>query len=331
MHALDHIATTQARSIASSPPHPTLPTTRSPEVVAVILNWNNLELTQDTLRSLQAQDYPHLRAVLIDNASRNQEETLSVIHREFPRVELWGSGRNLGFAGGCNLGMRIALDMGAERVLLLNNDVLLEPDAVRVLVQALDEDERAAAVSPLVLYASEPERVWFAGGRVRQGGRVLPEHLWLDASPDSVPDVVAYDTEWLAGTCLLVRRSAVERAGLMDPAYFLYWEDVDWCYRLRATGYRLLVAPRSRIRHRVNATTGSLPSLGSVYYWERNRLRFINKWGTWPSRILALTKVLWRSLAWRVRLPQDDPQAPTKLEAYRDYLLGRFGQRRRPA
>ncbi|MDQ5824774.1 MAG: glycosyltransferase family 2 protein [Chloroflexota bacterium] len=327
MQAPDTIATTNRRSFASSPPHLT-PTTRLPEVVAVILNWNNLELTQDTLRSLQGQDYPRLRAVLLDNASRNQEETLSVIHEEFPHVDLWGSKRNLGFAGGCNLGMRIALEMGAEHVLLLNNDVLLEQDVVSRLVQALEEHEKVGAASPLVLYASEPGRVWFGGGSVRMGGRVLPEHLWLDEPPDHVPDVPAYETEWLAGTCMLVRRRAVEQVGLMDPAYFLYWEDVDWCYRLRAAGYRLLVVPGARIRHRVNATTGTLPSLGSIYYWERNRLRFIKKWGTRASLAAALVKVVWRSFAWRLRLPQDDPQASTKLEAYRDYLSGRFGQRR---
>jgi hypothetical protein len=331
MHALDNIVMTNGRSLASSPLHFTSSTTRSPEVVAVILNWNNLELTRDTLRSLGEQDYPHLRAVLIDNASRNQEETLSVIHKEFPQLELWGSPRNLGFAGGCNLGMRIALDMGAELVLLLNNDVLLEREAVGLLVQALEEDERAGAASPLVLYASEPDRVWFAGGTVRQGGRVLPEHLWLNEPPASVPDVASYETEWLAGTCVLVRRSAVERTGMLDPAYFLYWEDVDWCYKLRAEGYRLLVVPRAVIRHRVNATTAGLPSQGSVYYWERNRLRFIKKWGTWRSRLPALVKIIWRLLAWRARPPRDDPQALTKLEAYRDYLLGRFGQRRTPA
>jgi GT2 family glycosyltransferase len=300
-------------------------------VIAVILNWNNLELTQDTLRSLQAQDYPHIRAVLLDNASRNQGETLSVIHREFPRVELWGSRRNLGFAGGCNLGMRIALEMRADLVLLLNNDVLLEPDVVSRLVHALAEDEQAGAVSPLVLYAAEPERVWFAGGTVRMGGRVLPEHLWLDEPPANVPDAPAYETEWLAGTCILARRSAVEQVGVLDAAYFLYWEDVDWSYRLRVAGYKLLVVPGARIKHRVNATTSTLPSLGSVYYWERNRLRFIKKWASRKSRIIALVKILWRSIAWRVQLPQDDPQASTKLEAYRDYLLGRYGQRRTPA
>ena len=331
MHVPENIAMANGRSPASSPLYPTSPTTHTPGVVAVILNWNNLGLTQETLRSLYAQDYPHLRAVLIDNASRNQEETLAVIHREFPEVELWGSRRNLGFAGGCNLGMQIALEMGAERVLLLNNDVLLAPDVVRLLVQALEADEGAGAASPLVLYASEPDRVWFAGGTVRQGGRVLPEHLWLDEPPGRVPGVSSYETEWLAGTCVLVRRSAVERAGMLDPAYFLYWEDVDWCYRLRALGYRLLVVPGAIIRHRVNATAGSLPSLGSVYYWERNRLRFIQKWGTWRSRLSAFVKITWRSIAWRVRPPRDDPQASTKLEAYRDYLLGRFGQRRTPA
>ena len=326
MHGLDEIiAGTQVATIQSLPP-PT-PTTLA-QVIVVILNWNNLGLTQDTLRSLQEQDYPNLSTVVIDNASRNQQEVFAVIKDDFPKVELWGSKRNLGFALGCNLGMNIALERGAEFILLLNNDVLLEPGAISRLVASLEADEGAAAAGPVIVYASDPERVWFAGGHVQMGGRVLPEHLWLDEPVTDVPDIRDCETEWLAGTCILVRRSAVERAGMMDPAYFLYWEDVDWSFRLRAAGYYLLLVPEARVLHRVNASTNTLPSMGTIYYWERNRLRFIEKWGTLRSRLYAWSKIAWRSLAWRVRLPPDDSQAPTKLEAYRDYMLGRFGPRR---
>lgn len=241
-----------------------------------------------------------------------------------------GSKRNLGFAGGCNAGIRMALKMGADYLMLLNNDVLLHPTAISELVTALQSDPRAGAAGPLIYYASEPTRVWFGGGTMQMGGRVLSIHDDIDKIYAKSPQGVPRHTDWLPGTAILVRKEAVERAGLLDPAYFLYWEDVDWCYKLKKAGYGLLFVPGSVIWHKINATTGSLPSLSRVYYWERNRLKFVEKWGTWKSRFAAWGKILWRSLAWRVRLPKDDIEATVKLEAYRDYLLRRFGQRRIP-
>jgi GT2 family glycosyltransferase len=295
----------------------------APLVVAFILNWNKDDLTLETLASLREQTYPRLQTLVLDNGSDNQQEALVRIRAAFPEVRTLASKRNLGFAGGCNVGMRAALELGAEYLLLLNNDVLLQPDAIAELVASLEADASAGAAGPLIYYASEPERVWFGGGKVRMGGRVLPEH-GEDAGIHSGSPTT--ESEWLPGTAMLVRRGAVARAGMMDASYFLYWEDVEWCFRLRNAGYRLLIVPRSIIYHKVNATSGDLP-LTIVYYWERNRLRFIERWGTWRSRITAWVKIVWRLVAWRIKLP-DDPQARVKLEAYRDYLLRRSGPRR---
>lgn len=294
----------------------------APLVVTIILNWNKDDLTLETLASLREQTYPHLQTLVLDNGSDNQPEALARIRADFPEVQTLASKRNLGFAGGCNAGMRAALDMGADYLLLLNNDVLLQPDAISELVAALQGDPSAGAVGPLIYYASELERVWFGGGKVSMGGRVLAEH-GEDAGIHAGSS--ARESEWLPGTAILARRAAIERAGMLDASYFLYWEDVEWCFRLRHAGYRLLIVPRAVIYHKVNATSGDLP-LTIVYYWERNRLRFIERWGTWRSRITAWGKIAWRSIAWRVKAP-DDPQAKVKLEAYRDYLLRRAGPR----
>ncbi|HYP39795.1 MAG TPA: glycosyltransferase family 2 protein [Chloroflexia bacterium] len=294
----------------------------APLVVAIILNWNKDDLTLETLASLREQTYAHLQTLALDNGSDNQQEALARIRTAFPEVRTLASKRNLGFAGGCNVGMRAALELGAEYLLLLNNDVLLQPDAIAELVAALQGDASAGAAGPLIYYASEPERVWFGGGKVRMGGRVLPEHGEDAGIQRGSPTM---ESAWLPGTAMLVRREAVARAGLMDAGYFLYWEDVEWCFRLRSAGYRLLIVPRSVIYHKVNATSGDLP-LTIVYYWERNRLRFIERWGTWRSRITAWGKVAWRCVFWRIK-PPDDPHVKVKLEAYRDYLLRRGGPR----
>jgi GT2 family glycosyltransferase len=148
----------------------------APLVVAIILNWNKDDLTLETLASLREQTYPRLQTLVLDNRSDNQQEALARIRSAFPEVRTLASKRNLGFAGGCNVGMRAALELGAEYLLLLNNDVLLQPDAITELVAALQADTGAGAAGPLIYYASEPKKVWFGGGNVRMGGRVLPEH-----------------------------------------------------------------------------------------------------------------------------------------------------------
>ena len=298
---------------------------RPPLVYVIILNWNGLDLTLATLRSLQGQTYPRLRTLVLDNGSVDGESALSAIRREFPEVELFYSRRNLGFAGGCNAGMKIALRSGANYLFLLNNDVLLEKSATTELVAVLEANPEVGAACPLIYYEADRDRVWFSGGRLRLGGRVQAEHE--PDEPVSAGDL-SRGSDWLPGTAILARRECVEQAGPMDPRYFLYWEDVDWSMRIKRAGYRLVVVPRAILWHKINASTGTLPRpLSVVYYWERNRLRFIERWGGWRSLVIAISKIVWRSVAWRVHMPQGDPQAATKLEAYRDYILRRFGPR----
>lgn len=297
-----------------------------PLVCPIILNWNRADLTIETLDSLREQTYGRIVPVVLDNGSDDQAEELRRIRETHPEACLFGAKSNLGFARGCNAGLRVALRMGADYLMLLNNDVALHPDAIAELVATLEADPGMGAAGPLIYYASEPQRVWFGGGEVQMGGRVGAEHGEdTDARPGDPPR----GSGWLPGTAIMARREAVLRAGPLDPAYFLYWEDVDWCMRLRRAGYRLLLVPGAVLWHKVNASTGALPlSLSIVYYWERNRLRFIERWGDLPTRLIAWSKILWRLLAWGVRLPPHDPQARVKLEAYRDYLLRRFGPRR---
>jgi hypothetical protein len=294
-------------------------------IVPVVLNWNKEDLTMETLASLREQTYPRISTVLLDNASSNQMEALSIMKGKFPEVATFGiKPPNRGFTVGCNIGIKLALEIGADYVLLLNNDVQLAPDAIAELLAALQSDPGAGAASPLIYYAYRPDRIWFGGGPMRMGSRVLAEH---GEEENVTPNSPTRRADWLPGTALLVRREAVERAGPLNKIYFTYWEDVDWCFKLKSCGYHLLFVPRSVVWHKVNATIGALPE-NSVYYWERNRLWFTERWGTWSSRFYAWTKILWRSVAWRVKLPPDDPQATIKLEAYRDYLLRRTGKRR---
>lgn len=303
-------------SVATHPP---------PLVAVIILNWNSSSLTLETLESLREQRQVNLLTIVVDNASANQPDFLAQLRQAFPEVRVIATNRNLGYSGGNNAGIRLGLELGADYLLLLNNDVLLEPTAIAELVSVAEADPGAGAVGPLIFYDSQPERVWFGGGTMAMGSRVLALHDGMGRPSPFPPDAPPQPTDWLPGTAILARREAVMEGGMLHSQYFLYWEDVDWCYTLRRAGYRLLFVPRSHMWHKVNASTGKLP-LATTYYWERNRLRFIERWGTWEARLVAWCKVLWRLIAWRIRPPQHDPTAHVKLLAYRDYLRRRFGQ-----
>ncbi|HUZ01227.1 MAG TPA: glycosyltransferase family 2 protein [Thermomicrobiaceae bacterium] len=295
-------------------------------MVVVILNWNGAELTLQALASLRAQTYPNLRAIVVDNGSGDQASEIERITTAHSGCELIASPLNLGFAGGCNLGIHAALGSGADYVLLLNNDAILAADTVERLVETLERRPGAGAASPLLYYTAAPDRLWWGGGTLTTGARVLALHDEIDVRRAVDPEDLPRQSDWLPATVLLVRRAAINAAGLLDTAYFLYWEDVDWSLRIRAAGFDLLAVRGACAWHAVNASSRSL-SNAAVYYWERNRLRFLERWGSWRSRCIAWGKIGTRLTVWPLWPPRNDPEAPVKLAAYRDYVRRRFGDR----
>ena len=182
----------------------------------------------------------------MDNGST--DDSVARIRTAHPDILLLESNKNLGFAGGNNIGIRYALTHGAEYVWLLNNDTKPAPNALNALVNKALTDKTIGAVASICYYASSPKKIeaW-AGARV---------NLWIGYGRNST---VARPDSWfhsLNGTSMLVARAAIEDAGLLDEGFFLYWEDTEFCLRLRKKGWRLAAAPDSKILHKVNASTG---------------------------------------------------------------------------
>jgi GT2 family glycosyltransferase len=217
-----------------------------PQVACIVLNWNGWKDTIECLDALKKRVYPHLIVVVVDNGSTN--DSVARIRAAHPDILLLESGENIGFAGGSNIGIRNALAHGAEYIWLLNNDTKPAPDALSALVAKALSDKSIGAVASICYYADAPSAVeaW-AGGHV---------NLWIGYGRNST---VPHEDDWfhtLNGTSMLVPRAALEDAGLLDEGFFLYWEDTDFCLRLRKKGWRLAAAPDSRVLHRVNASTG---------------------------------------------------------------------------
>ena len=210
------------------------------------MNWNCWQATAECLDALKQCAYTRLSVIVVDNGSNN--DSVIRIRALHPEVTLLETGRNLGFAGGNNAGIRHALAEGADFVWLLNNDTKPAPEALSALVAKAMTDSRIAAVASVCYYADHSSRVeaW-AGARV---------NLWIGYGRNTT---TPHPDNWfhsLNGTSMLVRAAALQEAGLLDEGFFLYWEDTEFCLRLRKNGWRIAAAPDSRILHKVHASTG---------------------------------------------------------------------------
>ncbi|MGE3297360.1 MAG: glycosyltransferase family 2 protein [Porticoccaceae bacterium] len=212
----------------------------APLVCIVTLNWRGADDTLGCVESLRLLDYPNFRVLVVDNGSG--DDSVARIAEVCPDIDLVETGANLGFAGGCNVGIRRALALGADYVWLLNSDTRADPRALTAMVEVAEADARVGAVGSLICDRANPDRVLAWGG-----GRV---DLRFGRPAHTLAQVADAELDYLTGASLLLRTRALEAVGLLDEGYFLYWEETDLCYRLREQGWRLAVASGSRVLHR---------------------------------------------------------------------------------
>lgn len=254
--------------------------------VVVVLNWRGREDTLACVASLAAGS-GEATVVVVDNGSA--DGTLEALALDWPAVKRLALERNYGFSGGMNRGIRYALDvLEAEVVTILNNDTVIAPGAMSALATIARSGD--VAVSPVVNYQSDVDRMWFGGGSLdRTNG--FPFHTPTAQLPECV-DGVRRSTV-LAGCCITARADVWGLVGLFDERFFLNFEDSEWSVRASQRNVRLLVACDVRILHAVSASfTGSASTLGSFYYLRNGllfarlvgagsvaRLRFIRRFG----------------------------------------------------
>ncbi|MDQ3136742.1 MAG: glycosyltransferase family 2 protein [Gemmatimonadota bacterium] len=258
-----------------------------PLVAVVIVNWNGWHLLDACLASVREQHPSPDRVIVVDNGST--DGSLAKLEARWPDVVALDAGSNLGFSGGNNLGIRDALAAGADHVLLLNNDAQLLPGALGELLAALAEAGPAVwAAAPKILYRATPDVIWSAGGRFDWW-----RGLSIDRGADEL-DQGQYDQpelmEFANACCLLVRARIFRELGFLDEAYFMYFEDSELAARAERTGARVAYQPAARVLHDVQASSGGAdggPSPAALYYWTRNRCRFIRRNVRGPVRRLA--------------------------------------------
>ena len=244
-----------------------------PIIYTIILNWNGYTDTRELLDSLKLIKTPEIEIIVVDNnSSGNDVELLETNYIDFSTILKCDS--NLGFAGGNNIGIRKALESNPGYILLINNDTIVEPDFLSILLAKINADEKIGIVAPQINYYDEPEKVWSAGGkisRIRGSGFAVSDKLENEiAQTDRYVDFVS-------GCCMLIKKEVFQNVGLFDEKFFLYTEDTDYCFRVKKAGYKIYFTPSSKIYHKVNRSTENKFSTLPLYYTTRNRLFFVKK------------------------------------------------------
>jgi hypothetical protein len=244
----------------------------NPSVAIILINWNGLEFTRACLSSLEKVDFPDFQVILVDNDSKKPEG--QVLKKEFPKLVLLENEQNLGFAGGNNVGIRKALEMGFSHIMLLNNDTLVEPDFLGKMMLAFSKNPKLGLLQPMICFLDEPEKIWSAGGKfisLLGRAKTLGDRKTLkNYQPFSKK------LDWATGCCMLFTREAILQSGLLNEQYFAYFEDVEWSLRIRNQGFEIGLVPEAKIYHEAGGSSKKSHSEGTLsarvfYYHVRNQ------------------------------------------------------------
>jgi GT2 family glycosyltransferase len=274
-----------------------------PDLSVVIVNWNVRDLLRRCLESVLVHGDPGTEVIVVDNAST--DGSVEMIRTEFPQVTLIANNDNLGFSGGNNQGIAAA---HGRYVLLLNADTEVLGDAFSVLVQFMDAHSEVGLVGPQLLYPD---------GRVQSSRRHFPtlatlflESTWLESlAPPSLlnryyvldqPDAALLDVDWVVGAAMLIRREAIQQVGGLDKGFFMYSEELDWCRRIKAAGWRVVYQPAAQIIHHVGKSSEQAIPARHINF-QRSKIRYAHKYhGHGTARMLRL--YLLGSYAWQMAI-----------------------------
>jgi GT2 family glycosyltransferase len=245
----------------------------------VIVTFNSATEIDACLTSLVAHAASvDCETVIVDNAS--SDGTAAAVRARWPGVRVLDAGRNLGFAGGSNFGIRRT---AGELILLLNPDTVVRPGALEALIAALDARPDAAVAGPRLVDGDGRPELSF--GRMIGPFAEVRQKLLVKGNDRRMPFVAAYvdrltnrpgDVGWVSGACLLVRRADAEAVGLLDERYFMYAEDVDFCAAIRARGRAVLFVPAGQVVHLRGRSVAFRPRATEMAY-RRSQLAFYAK------------------------------------------------------
>jgi GT2 family glycosyltransferase len=288
---------------------------KNPSITVIILNWNGWKDTLECLESVYQINYPNYNVILVDNASEDESlkkigeyaEGKIIVNSDFfnynkynkpIKLAYFENGRfrskikvdlshkelivlrnekNYGFAEGNNIGIRFALkNLNPDYILLLNNDTVVKKDFLNYMVESGEKDKKIGILGPKIYYYDDPKIIWSVGGKVDwKFARGL--HVGINEKDNG-----QYEKEkvfdYVSGSVFLIKKEVLEKIGLMEKDFFLYFEETDLALRASEKGYKNIYVPKAKIWHKVSKSGGGISKPFGLYYITRNRWLFMKKW-----------------------------------------------------
>lgn len=293
------------------------------DVTAIVLNYRTPEQTWLAVRSLQSSFVPPGDILVIDNDSG--DGSVMTLRQSLENVDLIESRENLGFAGGCNVGIRAALENGAQFVLLMNSDAIVEPGAIERLADAMRRDRTLGIVAPVLLSREEPDHVSSAGiAFSERTGRM--RHRVVGRRMSALGSARVRRVDAVSGCVMLIRREVFAAIGLLDEAYFFSFEDVDFCLRARVAGFDTACVHDARAYHEGGRSIGRR-SARRIYFGTRNHLRLAGRVGNTATRPVRLALVAGFNAAFVLVSPESPLVGGSAafLRGVWHHVVGRYG------
>jgi GT2 family glycosyltransferase len=264
----------------------------SARVSIITVNYNQVALTCALIDSLHKVTYPDVEIVVVDNGS--PEDATPVITQKYPDVIFLRSEQNLGFAGGNNLGIKAST---GKYLLFLNNDTEVDPGFLEPMVQLFETNPLAGAASSKLIYYNSDNIIQYVGSTSMNPFTGRNKRVGFMEKDCGQHDTLK-ETDLAHGAAMMVPRNVIEKAGLMPDFFFLYYEEIDWCERIKKAGYKIYVVPASKVYHKESMSVGKKSTL-KTYYMTRNRVLFMRR------NTSGITKASWLLFFVAVTLPKN--------------------------
>lgn len=240
------------------------------KVGVILVNYNGKNYNEECIDSILKSTYKSLEVIIVDNDSSDDSVEL-LKKRYMNNITVVETGLNLGFSGGNNVGIKLALEKKCDFILLLNNDTVIEEKMIEVMLRTSIDNEYSV-ISPKIYYYDNKKLIWSAGADMiwKKG---IPSQRGINEIDEGQYDKVC-NVEIATGCCLMIHKSIIEKVGLLPDDYFLYYEDTDYTTQIVRSGYKILYEPFAKMYHKVSASTGGEESFSYIYYNTRNRLLF---------------------------------------------------------
>lgn len=247
-----------------------------PSIFAVMLNWNEFHHTVPCIDSLKKSSIPINKILVLDQASEDGSgEKLLRLYNDDSQVEVILNDKNYGFSGGMNIGIQKALDLNAEYIFILNNDTIIDSECVQLLFDTIISHSDAAVSGPAIMYHSNPEKLWQAGGFFNKFkmGVSVPDK----GKKYSEINQITSEVSFLTGCALLVPRKTFQKVGLFDASLFFYGDDVDYGLRIKKSGLKMLFVPAAKVWHKIEDITVDRTTPYVLYHLARSTVIVLRK------------------------------------------------------